>query len=85
MEETVPSPVCQKNRGRVTVGYGMLQASMTLRTAREATLGGNGFGYDPVFLLPSMGKTFAGLIPSEENAHSHRNRAVRNLVLRLKR
>lgn len=49
-----------------------------------APRGKNGFGYDPVFLLPSLGKTFAELSPSEKNLYSHRTRAVQNLISQLK-
>jgi XTP/dITP diphosphohydrolase len=49
-----------------------------------APRGENGFGYDPVFLLPSLGRTFAELSPSEKNLYSHRTRAVRNLISLLK-
>mgnify|MGYP000854242275 CR=1 FL=1 len=38
--------------------------------------GGNGFGYDPVFFLPELGKTYAELTPAEKNAISHRARAL---------
>ena len=35
-----------------------------------------GFGYDPVFLFPEIGKTFAELDEDEKNQYSHRARAV---------
>lgn len=38
--------------------------------------GQNGFGYDPVFLLPEVGKTMAELSMAEKNLLSHRARAV---------
>lgn len=38
--------------------------------------GTNGFGYDPVFWLPELGKTMAELDMPEKNALSHRGRAV---------
>jgi len=41
--------------------------------------GANGFGYDPVFLFPDLGKTFAELDEAEKNKYSHRARAVREL------
>ena len=41
--------------------------------------GGNGFGYDPVFLLPDRGKTLAELEPGEKNAISHRAVALRKI------
>lgn len=45
--------------------------------------GANGFGYDPVFLVPELKKTFAELSPEEKNERSHRTRAVRNLLSQL--
>lgn len=39
--------------------------------------GSNGFGYDPVFLIPEMEKTMAELTIEEKNLLSHRARAVR--------
>ena len=42
--------------------------------------GGGGFGYDPVFLVPELGRTFAELAPAEKNRWSHRGRAVRALL-----
>lgn len=38
--------------------------------------GENGFGYDPLFLLPELGRTMAELTPQEKNRLSHRARAV---------
>jgi XTP/dITP diphosphohydrolase len=46
--------------------------------------GANGFGYDPYFLLPELGKTTAELEPSEKNAISHRGQALRQLVEKLR-
>lgn len=42
--------------------------------------GANGFGYDPHFLLPELGRTAAELMPDEKNALSHRGKALRRLV-----
>jgi len=39
--------------------------------------GQKGFGYDPIFLLPELGKTMAELDMEEKNQLSHRGRAVR--------
>jgi XTP/dITP diphosphohydrolase len=39
--------------------------------------GTNGFGYDPIFYLPELGKTMAELNMAEKNQLSHRARAVR--------
>lgn len=38
--------------------------------------GEDGFGYDPVFFVPSLKKTFAQLTPEEKNAISHRGMAL---------
>ncbi len=46
----------------------------------EAPRGEGGFGYDPVFFFPPLGKTFAELSPEEKNQHSHRSRAFRKLL-----
>lgn len=46
--------------------------------------GDNGFGYDPYFLIPALGKTTAELTPAEKNARSHRGQALRALVEKLK-
>jgi XTP/dITP diphosphohydrolase len=46
--------------------------------------GSNGFGYDPHFLIPALGKTTAELEPVEKNAISHRGQALRALVEKLK-
>jgi len=43
--------------------------------ARER-LGSNGFGFDPVMLIPEFGQTFAQLPVAVKNAHSHRGRAA---------
>lgn|SRR5574341_104236 len=40
--------------------------------------GRGGFGYDPIFLLPELGRTMAELAPDEKNRLSHRARAVMN-------
>lgn len=46
--------------------------------------GAGGFGYDPYFLLPALGKTAAELTSAEKNAHSHRGQALRALVEKLR-
>lgn len=38
--------------------------------------GEHGFGYDPIFLVPELGKTTAELTPEQKNALSHRGRAA---------
>jgi XTP/dITP diphosphohydrolase len=45
--------------------------------------GANGFGYDPLFLVPERGCASAELSPAEKNRLSHRGKALRALVARL--
>lgn len=42
--------------------------------------GQNGFGFDPVMFIPEFGKTFAELPVEVKNAHSHRGRAVQQML-----
>lgn len=46
--------------------------------------GAGGFGYDPYFYIPSLGKCVAELAPEEKNRLSHRGQALRVLVEKLK-
>ena len=46
----------------------------------RAPRGENGFGYDPLFLLPERGVTAAELAPEEKNRISHRGRAAARLL-----
>ena len=45
-------------------------------TIAQSPCGANGFGYDPIFLEPASGRTFAELTPSEKGCISHRGRAL---------
>ena len=45
--------------------------------------GNGGFGYDPIFYLPELGKTFADLSAEEKNAISHRGRAIEAFAKKL--
>lgn len=49
----------------------------------QAPQGEGGFGYDPLFFLPQLGKSMAQLTPEEKNAVSHRGKALRKAVLLL--
>jgi XTP/dITP diphosphohydrolase len=42
--------------------------------------GGGGFGYDPVFYFPKLGRTYAEITREEKNQYSHRGRAFRKLL-----
>ena len=46
--------------------------------------GANGFGYDPHFYLRDLGKTAAELDPEQKNLVSHRGKALRRLLAKLK-
>lgn len=45
--------------------------------------GDGGFGYDPLFFVPELGRTFAEVAMEEKNRMSHRGRAFRALALAL--
>jgi XTP/dITP diphosphohydrolase len=45
----------------------------------DSARGDNGFGYDPLFLYPPMGKTFAEMSTEEKLSVSHRGLALRQL------
>ena len=49
----------------------------------EALRGSNGFGYDPLFYVASLGLTAAELEPEQKNQISHRGVALRTLAARL--
>ena len=49
----------------------------------EAPRGENGFGYDPIFLVPELGKTTAEISPEYKNRISHRGQAARHARVRL--
>jgi XTP/dITP diphosphohydrolase len=49
-------------------------------TLTRAPRGGNGFGYDPIFVPEGLSVTTAELAPSEKDAISHRGRAFRAIA-----
>lgn len=49
----------------------------------DAAKGNNGFGYDPLFFVPSLDCTAAQLSPEQKNHFSHRAQALKILVKRL--
>ena len=55
---------------------------LTVRATIEGRIGyeekgENGFGYDPIFYVPELGKTTAELTEAEKNLVSHRGKALR--------
>ena len=49
----------------------------------EAPRGSGGFGYDPVFYIPALEKSFAEIPAEEKNQRSHRGKAFRRLLAAL--
>ncbi len=49
----------------------------------EAPSGTGGFGYDPLFFVPDLGRTFGDASAAEKHALSHRGRAFRAILPRL--
>lgn len=47
--------------------------------------GTGGFGYDPIFYLPALGKSFAEMSPAQKDANSHRGIAFAQLMPHLKK
>ena len=52
-------------------------------TLAYAPKGTGGFGYDPIFFLPELKKTFSELTAQEKNAVSHRGNALRKFKIEL--
>ncbi|MCD6362920.1 MAG: ATP-dependent sacrificial sulfur transferase LarE [Synergistetes bacterium] len=46
----------------------------------DSPRGSGGFGYDPVFLYPPFGKTFAEISPAEKLSVSHRGKALSGIL-----
>lgn len=64
----------------VIITEGVLEGLITTEPYGES-----GFGYDPVFFVPELGKTLAQLSLSEKNSISHRSRAFHALLPNLLR
>ena len=60
--------------GDARTTQGILEGLIT-----ETCVGDRGFGYDPVFFVPGLGKTLAELMPEEKNRVSHRAKAFLKL------
>jgi XTP/dITP diphosphohydrolase len=74
--------------GRFVCVLAAARDSKTLATFRgaaegiilDARRGTNGFGYDPLFYFPPIGKTFAELSAEEKSRYSHRGAAFRQFL-----
>jgi XTP/dITP diphosphohydrolase len=62
-------------QGRIVLTVQDSVEGVLLRSPR----GSNGFGYDPLFFFPQLGKTTAELEPDQKHAISHRGKALRRL------
>jgi len=60
-------------------GEGVVEGRIT-----EAPRGAHGFGYDPVFEVPELGRTLAEMTIEQKNTISHRARAARALAEKLR-
>ena len=67
----VSAIACALPDGRTVTAEGTCEGVITFETR-----GDNGFGYDPVFYVPTLGKTFAEADGAEKNAISHRGNAL---------
>jgi len=72
--------VALAERGRIRGVFSDFVAGELL----EAPRGEQGFGYDPIFYYPPLGRSFAELPREQKNLHSHRGKAFRKLLEFLK-
>ncbi|MBI1740252.1 MAG: RdgB/HAM1 family non-canonical purine NTP pyrophosphatase [Acidobacteriales bacterium] len=75
----------ERRAARFVCVLAVARDGQTLQTVRgtaeglilAAPRGKNGFGYDPLFYFPQIGRTFAELSPAEKSRYSHRGAAFR--------
>ncbi|TLU58621.1 MAG: RdgB/HAM1 family non-canonical purine NTP pyrophosphatase [Chlorobium sp.] len=77
-------------KGRIPSGNGSCQFENTSQRVVSGSItiekqGSEGFGYDPIFLLHSTGKTYAEMSLAEKNKLSHRSLAVQKAIIDLKK
>ena len=78
----------EKRTGRFVCWIAVARAGKTLAVFEgkaegvilEEPRGTNGFGYDPLFYFPQIGKTFAELSAEEKAKYSHRGTAFRKFL-----
>ncbi|WP_067933051.1 RdgB/HAM1 family non-canonical purine NTP pyrophosphatase [Alicyclobacillus kakegawensis] len=82
----VPDPqrtaefVCALALWHHELGVGLTAVGRVRGIILRAPHGANGFGYDPLFWVPELGRTFADMTVEEKNQYSHRRRAVDRLL-----
>ena len=72
--------VCVDWGGSVTSATGTVEGEIAMEPS-----GCSGFGYDPIFYYPPLGKTFGEMSAGEKNRISHRARALHKLRAELVR
>src|ERR1022692_2316443 len=78
----------ERRTGRFVCVLAAARDGKTLATFRgtaegiilDSPRGSNGFGYDPLFYFPQIGKTFAELTAEEKSEYSHRGAALRDFL-----
>lgn len=71
---------CRFPDGREIIGEGTCEGVITRKPAGE-----QGFGYDPIFYVPSEGCTFAQIPEERKNSLSHRGRAIQDFYAKLQK
>ena len=61
-------------------GYTHVTTGALVGVIAEECSGSHGFGYDPVFFVPELGRTLAELTAEEKNRISHRAKAFRSMA-----
>ena len=61
-------------------GYVRVAMGTLVGVIAEGCAGTQGFGYDPVFFVPELGRTLAELTAEEKNRISHRAKAFRSMA-----
>ncbi len=61
-------------------GHSRVAAGILAGAIAETCVGSRGFGYDPVFFVPELGRTLAELTADEKNRISHRAKAFRSMA-----
>lgn len=61
-------------------GHSRVAAGTLSGVIAEECVGARGFGYDPVFYIPELGRTLAELTADEKNRISHRAKAFRSMA-----
>jgi XTP/dITP diphosphohydrolase len=65
----------------VPSGFALTYEGKCEGSIAQSAAGSGGFGYDPIFFYPPLGKTFAELTAEEKNSVSHRGKALGDLCV----